>query len=120
MMSFPIYDGHQRDIQNKKLSISENTRAQYQGYFKNQYASQIRQLNDALLSTEKSLEMMKKQLQSTTDLAELLKSQLNNGNASIIELISNMKNYLLANRNMNRLQVREFEIINELNYLMLQ
>jgi outer membrane protein TolC len=120
MMSFPLYDGHQRDIENKKQSLSENTRSRYQGYFKNQYSSQIRQLNDALISTEKSLEMMKKQLQSTTDLAEMLKSQLNNGNASIIELISNMKNYLSASRNMNRLQVREFEIINELNYLMLQ
>jgi outer membrane protein TolC len=119
-MSFPIFDGHQRILENKKLDYKENTRSNYERYFKNQYTGQIRQLNDALMSTQKSLEMMKKQLQSTKELAAMLKSLLNNGNASIIELINNMKNYQSASRNMNRLEVREFEIVNELNYLMSQ
>jgi len=119
-MSIPIYDGHQRDLENKKVSIKENSRLNYETYFKNQYTNQILQLNDELESTQQSLEMMKQQLQTTNELAEMLKTQLNTGNASIIELINNMKNYLSASRTMNRLQVREFEIINELNYLMLQ
>ena len=119
-MSIPIYDGHQRTLETKKLDIKENTRLSYENYFRNQYSSQIRQLNDELQSTRKSLEMMNHQLQTTKELAEMLKTQLNIGNASIVELITNMKNYLSVLRVMNRLHVREFEIINELNYLMFQ
>ena len=119
-MSFPIYDGHQKNLETKKLDIKENTRLSYENYFKNQFISQIRQLNDELQSTRKSLEMMNHQLQTTQELAEMLKTQLNIGNASIVELITNMKNYLSVMRVMNRLHVREFEIVNELNYLMLQ
>ena len=119
-MSFPIYDGHQKNLETKKLDIKENTRLNYESYFKNQYSMQIRQLNDELHSTRKSLLLMDHQLQTTKELTDILKTQLNMGNASIVELINTMKNYLSAMRTMNRLHVREFEIMNELTYLMLQ
>ena len=119
-MSFPIYDGHQKNLETKKLDIKENTRLNYESYFKNQYSMQIHQLNDELQSTRKSLQLMDHQLQTTKELTDILKTQLNMGNASIVELINTMKNYLSAMRTMNRLHVREFEIINELTYLMLQ
>jgi outer membrane protein TolC len=119
-MTIPIYDGHQRKLETQKLAIRENTRFNYESYFKKQYTSQVKQLNSELQATRRTLNMLKAQLSTTNELVTLLKAQLNSGNVTIIELINTMKNYLLVSRNINQLQVREFEIINELNYLMQQ
>ncbi len=119
-MSIPVFDGHQRKLEHKKLDIQENTRAVYEEYFKNQYSEQMMQLIKELQSTRQITEMVKKQLSDTEKLGLVLKNQLNNGNVFIIELINTMKNYISVSRGINQLQVREFEIINELNYLMLK
>ncbi|MEN6618037.1 MAG: TolC family protein [Rikenellaceae bacterium] len=119
-MSFPIFDGHQRKLDRQKFSIQENTRSSYENYFKIQYSSQVKQLNAELYSTRQTLDMLNTQLSTTKELVSLLKSQMNEGNVSIIELIGTMKNYISVNRTACQLQMREFEIINELNYLMQQ
>lgn len=119
-MSFPIFDGHQRKLERQKFSIQENTRSNYESYFKIQYSAQVRQLNEELLSTRQTMNMLKTQLATTKELVSLLKAQLNQGNTSILELIGTMKNYISVNRSVCQLQMREFEIINELNYLMQQ
>ena len=71
-------------------------------------------------SVKKTQTLLKTQLATAQELIEMIKKQLNNGNVTVIELINTMKNYLSVSRSMNQAQVREFEIMNELNYLMQQ
>lgn len=61
-LSFPIYDGNQRKLEIEKLSISEDSRKHYQSFFKNQYTSQVQQLNEELLITKDITSKLNKQL----------------------------------------------------------
>ncbi|MCE1188256.1 MAG: TolC family protein [Ignavibacteria bacterium] len=119
-MTIPIFDGHQRKLESQKLSIRENTRSGYENYFKTQYRSQVQQLKIEMQTVQKTQALLKTQLATAKELIEMIKKQLNNGNVTVIELINTMKNYLSVSRSMNQAQVREFGIMNELNYLMQQ
>lgn len=119
-MSFPIFDGHQRRLEYQKISIRENTRSNYKNYFTNQYFKQVEQLNTVLQTTRKNIAILKLQESSAQELVKLLKVQLNSGNTTIAELINAMKNLLSVTHNIYQAQLKEFGIINELNYLMQQ
>jgi outer membrane protein TolC len=119
-MSFPIFDGHQRKLEYQKISIRENTRSNYKNYFTNQYFKQVEQLNTLLQTNRKNIAILKSQESSAQELILLLKIQLNSGNTTITELINAMKNLLSVTHNIHQSQLKEFGIINELNYLMQQ
>lgn len=117
-LSIPIYDGQQRKLDYQKLVISENTRANYESYFKNQYNVQVLQLNNDLTNNKVLIDQLKSQRSSSEELINLAKAQLNYGNIPITEFINAAKNYILVNRNLTQAQLKELVIINELNYLM--
>jgi outer membrane protein TolC len=117
-ITIPIFDGHQRKMEYQKISIKENTRLNYENYFKNLYSKQVEQLQHELQVNQRTFQILKSQESSTQELIALLNNQLNSGNTTITELINAMKNYLSVSRNINQTQLKEFEIINELNYLM--
>jgi outer membrane protein TolC len=116
--SIPIYDGHQRKYETKKLDIQEDSRSSYQRFFITQYDQQMRQLTDELTSVRQLEVQLKKQANSATELISLAKSQLNMGNMPITEFINAVKNYLGINHTLNQTQIREVQIINEMNYLL--
>ena len=118
--NIPIYDGHQRVQEYQKLKISENTRENYSVFFKNQFSQQMQQLNEDLKTTREMQAQLKIQLNSANELVNMEKALLNTGNVSITELINAMKNYININLNLNQLQIKELQIINEWNYLMQQ
>jgi len=118
--NIPIYDGHQRVQEYQKLKISENTRENYSVFFKNQFIQQMQQLNEDLNSTREIQSQLKIQLNSATELVNMEKALLNTGNITVTELINAMKNYININLNLNQLQIKELQIINEWNYLMQQ
>jgi len=119
-LSFPIYDGNQRKLEIEKLSISEDSRTHYEWYFKNQYASQVLQLNNELSISKNITAKLNKQLATSEELLFLSKNQLNYGNIAITEFINVLKNYNTINHELNQWQVKSLMIINELNYLMQQ
>jgi len=116
--SIPIYDGHQRKYDYQKLGMQEDTRDSYQRFFITQYYQQLKQLNDELASVRNIEQQLKKQSITATELITMAKSQLNNGNIPITEFINAVKNYLNINHNLNQTQIREFQLINEMNYLL--
>lgn len=118
--SVPIYDGNQRRLQYKKLSLTENTRYNYEFFFRNQYFQQIEQLTKDLTATQLVTEQFKIQLKTANELINLAKAQLNAGNMQIADFINAIKNYITINRNLNQVQINTLQIINELNYLMQQ
>jgi outer membrane protein TolC len=119
-MSIPVYDGNRRKLEYRKISIRENTRSNYENYFRNQYSRQIGQLHTELESNRKTLEILKSQDSSSLELIHLLSDQLSQGNVSITELINAMKNSLSVKHDISQAQIQEFEIINEINYLLQQ
>ncbi len=116
--SIPIYDGHQRKYEVQKLDIQEDIRGSYQRFFINQYDQQLKQLNEEITSVRQLKQQLKKQAITASELITMAKSQLNVGNMPITEFINAIKNYLGINHNLNQAQIREFQLINEINYLM--
>jgi len=113
----PIYDGNQKKLEYQKLDLTENTRANYQDFFKKQYAQQVRQLNSELASTAELTNDLIKQMATAEELISMAKAQLNNGNMLVTDFIIAVKNYMGIGRNLNQSQVKMLQITNELNYL---
>ncbi|MDP4275718.1 MAG: TolC family protein, partial [Bacteroidota bacterium] len=81
--SIPIFDGNQKKLDYQKLAISENTRANYESFFKAQYSQQIMQLSNEFNSTRQMAIQLKKQLHTAEELISLSRLQLSSGNISI-------------------------------------
>ena len=115
-LSVPIYDGRQRKLNYDKLIIAENTRTNYEDYFKKQYSHQLQQLYSELKRTREIIPQVTQQL----DFAEMVirqdKNLLNTGNISIIEYVTGLRNYISVKRNLNQYQVRILQIMTEINY----
>lgn len=116
--SIPLYDGKQRKLQYQKLDITEDTRSNYERFFKKQYSQQVAQLNKDLTATEEMQEQLKLQLKTSEQLMSMVKTLLNSGNISITDFINATKNYNSINRTLNQTQIKVLQIINELNYWM--
>jgi len=115
--SVPIYDGGRKKLDYQKLSIRENTRLYYKNFFLNQYSQQIQQLNEELVNTKEMEAQLAAQLKTSEELVSISKEQLNMGNITILELVNAIKNHININRNQNLMQIREWQVINEINYL---
>jgi len=60
-LTVPIYDGGQRKMQYKKLSLQEETRESYKAFFSTQYRQQIAQLNQQITENEALLTQINEQ-----------------------------------------------------------
>ena len=116
--SIPLYDGKQRKLQYQKLDIAEDTRSNYERFYKKQYYQQVAQLSKDLASNEETLAQLKQQLKTSEQLMTMVKALLNSGNISIVDFINAAKNYNTINRTVNQTQIKVLLIINELNYWM--
>jgi outer membrane protein TolC len=119
-LGIPIYDGHQREQEKKKLSNAENTRSAYKNTFRTQYAQQIQQLSNELKALHSINSQLEKQLSSSQQLASALRGQLESGIILMTEYINAIKNLRSINKNLSDNRIRIQLIINELNYFVTQ
>jgi|WetSurSiteA1Bulk_404760.scaffolds.fasta_scaffold03342_5 outer membrane protein TolC len=119
-LSVPIYDGRQKDLESRKISLYENTVANYRAKYTKQYDQLLYQLNDELAGTEKVKDQINIQLATTKQLIASLKAQLEIGQVRMTEYINAIKNYRNINRNLNLVNIRMHQIRNEINYLLTQ
>lgn len=119
-LSVPIYDGRQKDLESRKISLYENTVANYRAKYTRQYDQLLFQLKDELEGTEKVKAQINIQLATTKQLIAALKAQLEIGQVRMTEYISAIKNYRNINRNLNLVNIRMHQIRNEINYLLTQ
>ena len=115
-LSVPIYDGHQRKLNYKKLKIAEDTRINYAGYFKQQYDQQLQLLYTELKKTQETLPRVTQQLYFAESVINQDKYLLNSGDISITDYVTALKNYVSVKRNLNQYQVKILLIITEINY----
>jgi outer membrane protein TolC len=119
-LSVPLYDGKQKTYDLQKLDLLENTRFYYQTGFKNQYSQQVLQLSDGLKSMQGILTQLAKQGATANQLVTMSKAQLDAGIVQMTDYINAIKNYRSINKNINYIQIKILETINEINYLMAQ
>jgi outer membrane protein TolC len=115
-LSVPLYDGQQRKLNYEKLKISENSRMNYAGFFKQQFNQQLQQLYKELKMTEEIVPQVAEQLKLEESVIKQQKSLINTGNVSITEYVTALKNYITIKRSMNQYQLKILQIITEINY----
>ncbi len=119
-LNVPIYDGKQRDLEKQKLELNENSRKSYENNFRIKYAQQYQQLSDELKSLNELTDRINKQLQTSNILVSTLKQELESGIIEMTEYINAIKNYKTASRNLNLVNIRKLQVINEMNFLVTQ
>jgi outer membrane protein TolC len=114
--SMPIYDGKQKQLEYKKLSLQENTRSTYQQFFKVQYQAEIAAILRALAENDALIVQVSKQLKLSEDQIQFGKTQLNIGALPVSDFILAIRNNRDIKNNMSQLQVRQMQLTNEFNY----
>ena len=119
-LNVPLYDGKQRSIEKQKIEFSENTRQVYKSTYYNQYFQQIQQLDLELKALNEMSAQVENQLETSKQLVNTLKEQLEAGIVQMTEYINAIKNFKTTSRNRNLLHVQKLQVINEMNFLLTQ
>ena len=115
-ITMPIYDGKQKKMQHDKNAISQQTRGEYEQYFKSQYAQQIAQLVQQLQYTEQFIAQAKDDLKYSEALIEANRKLLVSGDVRMADYILAIGNYLTAKNTITQTSVNRLQIINQINY----
>jgi len=119
-LTIPVYDGNQKEKEKKKLVLDEETRSSYKDNFRKQYYQKIKQLNDELKSLRILSLQLENQLATSGQLVNALKGQLESGIIMMTDYVNAIKNYRYITKNLSDNRIRIQQVINELNYLLIQ
>jgi outer membrane protein TolC len=114
--SIPIYDGGQRKLQYRKLSLLEETRQDYKAFFDIQYRQQIAQIKQQISENETLIEQIKDQTKYTESLIKVDTQLLQTGDLKIADLILAINNYLTVKNLYTQTTINRLQLINQLNY----
>jgi outer membrane protein TolC len=117
-LNFPIYDGNQRKLEDKKLLIRENTRSFYLTSTRKQYDQQFIRLKGELEGLNEIKSRLEKQIAVSDQLVKSLKSQLETGLVRMTDYLNALKNYRTINHSLNITDIEMLIIINEMNYIL--
>jgi len=115
-LTLPIFDGGQRKLVYKKLSLEEDTRRYYKSFFDVQYRQQIAQLNQQINENENLITQINDQIKYTESLIKVDTQLLQTGDLKIADLILAVNNYLTVKNLLTQTTVSRLQLINQLNY----
>ena len=115
-LSLPVYDGNQRKLNYSKLRVQEETRKNYQDFFRTQYIMQLNQLKDELDNVRLLAIDNDKQIEVVKMLVAQERAELNSGTLTITDYILALKNLIEAMHEGIQYQIRAQYILNEINF----
>ena len=115
-LSIPIYDGGQRKMQYRKLSLEEETRQNYKAFFNTQYQQQIAQLSQQISENDKLMPQINDQVKYAESLIKVDTQLLQTGDVRIADLILAINNYLTIRNLKTQTIMSKLQLINQLNY----
>lgn len=114
--TLPIYDGGQRKMQYRKLSLEEETRQNYKAFFSTQYRQQIAQLKQQISENENLLAQVNEQIKYSESLIKVDTQLLETGDLRIADLVLAINNYLTIKNLKTTTTINKLQLINQLNY----
>ena len=115
-VSMPLYDGGQRKLLYKKLSLEQETSRSYKAFFNNQYTQQINQLNQQIGEYDKLIAEINDQFKYSESLIKVDTQLLQTGDLKIADLILAVNNYLTIKNLLTQNTISRLQLINQLNY----
>lgn len=114
--TMPLYDGGQRKMQYRKLSLEEESRANYQSFFDTQYRQQIAQLKQQISENDYLLTQINEQIKYSESLIKVDTELLQTGDVKVADLILAVNNYLTIKNLRTTTAITKMQLINQLNY----
>jgi outer membrane protein TolC len=114
--TMPIYDGGQRKMQYRKLSLEEETRENYKAFFNVQYNQQIAQLNQQINENDNLLSQIDEQMKYAESLIKVDSQLLQTGDVRVADLILAVNNYMSIKNLRTTTNINKLQLINQLNY----
>lgn len=115
-LNVPIYDGHQRTLQQKKIELSIETNERYKDFFARQYDQQIAMLRQQLTSTESLISEINDQIRYSEELINVNSKLLETGDTKVADFVIAINNYLTAKNLLTQNNISRMQIINQINY----
>ena len=115
-LTMPIYDGGQRKLRYKKLSLEEETRKNYRAFFIRQYNQQIAQLQQQISGNESLIRQINEQLKYSERLITVDFELMQTGDLRVADLVLAINNYLSAKYLLTQTNISRLQLINQLNY----
>jgi len=115
-LTVPIYDGGQRKLSYKKLSLEEESRKNYKSFFAQQYTQQIIQLNQQIDGYDNLIADINTQFKYSETLIKVDTKLLQTGDLRMADLILAINNYLTIRNLLTQNTISRLLLINQLNY----
>jgi outer membrane protein TolC len=115
-LSIPIYDGGQKKLAYKKLTLDEDTRQNYKSFFDKQYRQQLAQLNQQIIENDALLTQVTDQMKYIESLIKVDSQLMQTGDLKIADLILAINNYLSVKNLFTQTTITGLQLINQLNY----
>jgi outer membrane protein TolC len=115
-MTLPVFDGNQRKFKYGKIRVQEETRKNYQEFFRIQFNARLKQLMDELETIRTLALENEKQILLIKELVNQDRVLFNKGTVTITDYILAMKNLIEARQAGLLYQIRTQYLINEINF----
>jgi outer membrane protein TolC len=115
-LSMPIYDGGQKKLAYKKLSLEQETQQAYKAFNLNQYGHQINQLNQQINEYDKLIAEINEQFKYSESLIKVNTQLMQTGDLKIADLILAINGYLSIKNQLAQNVITRLQLINQLNY----
>jgi outer membrane protein TolC len=115
--TMPLYDGKQRQLEHRRIALSESSRVNFKSFFINRYQQQKDQYLDQLALTDNILRQMQNQLSGFEKLMSLYQVEIDRGMVRWLDFITVVNNYAQARSDYAQAELSRLQIINQLNYL---
>jgi len=116
-LTVPIYNGHQRQLQESKIVLSQNTLQSKSAFFIRQFNAKQLALNNQLSQTEQLITEAQEQLKLSEGLLKANNKLLEMGDTRIFDYMQSLRNFISAQATVQQLITNRMLLINQLNYL---
>ncbi|HMI01313.1 MAG TPA: TolC family protein [Pedobacter sp.] len=115
-VSVPIYDGHQRKMQQDKINLQARTSADYRSFFQSQQALQIDMLYQQIEATKALFGQIDEQIRLTRGLIDVDSKLLRTGDIRVADFVIAINNYMVAQNLRRQTNINRLKLISQLSY----
>ena len=116
-LTVPIFDGHQRQLQYQRLSLSEQSRRGYRQFLTVQRQQQYEQLEGLIRASEALLARIREQVRVADALVGAARQQLATGDVAILDYLNLVTSYRALQYSLTQAQTEQLRSRFALDYL---
>ena len=114
--SWVLYDGHQRNLEREKTNLLLQDVSFKKQQFVTQRTVQLSKLRSQMLNIDNQLKLKENQQNAYLKLLEIYKSELSQGNISIIDFSNTIRDMATVKQEIILLEIKKKALINTYNY----